>query len=69
MNRGASKNSTSKYKGVSWDESRGKWAAQISVDCKSKRLGRFKSEEEAAKTYNKAASELHGEYAFLNEVD
>ncbi len=53
---------TSRYKGVSFDKSRGLWTAHIL----NKNLGRFDTEEEAALTYDKAATELFGEFAYLN---
>jgi hypothetical protein len=41
-------NVTSKYRGVSWDESRGKWKAQARLNYKAVTIGRFDSEQEAA---------------------
>jgi hypothetical protein len=58
--------STSKFKGVSWHSSRGKWRAVISGDGKYTHLGRFDSEEEAARAYDRAAAEHFGDYAKLN---
>ena len=46
-NRGKFKNSTSIYKGVSFDKVRDKWISQIQKDNKNKNLGRFKTEIEA----------------------
>ena len=40
--------STSRYRGVSWDQSRGKWCAQVQVIGRHVHLGRFESEEDAA---------------------
>jgi len=60
---------TSKYKGVSWHKNAGKWQAHIKYYGKSKNLGYFSSEIEAAKAYNRAAKELFGEFAWLNEVN
>lgn len=41
--------SKSKYRGVGWDEKNQKWRAYYCVNGKTKFLGRFESEEEAAK--------------------
>lgn len=57
---------TSKYKGVCWDEDRGKWLAQIRKDGVHRHLGRFDDEIDAAEAYDNAARELFGEHAFLN---
>lgn len=45
--------SYSKYKGVTWDKSRNKWFAQINVRPNKYNLGRFESEIDAAKAYNR----------------
>lgn len=68
-NRKPVKNSSSKYKGVSWRKSTGYWIANIKLDGKQKHLGCFWSEEDAARAYNKAAKEMHGEFAKLNDVE
>lgn len=57
---------TSRFKGVSWSEDRQKWLAQIKIGDKRRNLGRFLNEEEAARTYDRAASEAFGEFAFTN---
>ena len=57
---------TSQYKGVCWDKSRNSWAASITVNRRSRGLGRYSSEEEAARAYDKAALEAWGEFARLN---
>jgi predicted DNA-binding transcriptional regulator AlpA/DNA-binding XRE family transcriptional regulator len=57
---------TSKYKGVCWDDRRGKWLAQINKEGVHKHLGRFDDEIDAAEAYDNAARELFGEHAFLN---
>ena len=62
------KGSTSKYLGVSFMKRDSVWVAQISKNRKFIWLGRHKTEEEAALAYNKAAKELHGEFANLNQV-
>jgi len=56
----------SRFKGVSWDAARGRWAANISQNGTYIRLGRFASEEAAARAYDAAAVQLHGEFARLN---
>ena len=57
---------TTGYKGICWDESRGKWRAEIRSSGKRIHLGRFVSKEEAALAYDAAARLLHGDFAFLN---
>jgi hypothetical protein len=57
------------YKGVCYHKATRKWNAQINIGAnKRKSLGFFNTPEEAALTYNKAAIELHGEFAYQNEV-
>lgn len=60
---------TSGFKGVCWDKQRNKWAAEITVNYKSKHLGRFDSKIQAAKVYNEAAKKVFGEFARLNLID
>ena len=48
----------SKYRGVSWVSSRGKWAVRISFKSKRRTLGYFIDEEDAARKYDEAASEI-----------
>jgi len=67
-NKRSKKNSSSKYVGVYYDKSRGKWSASCCVNYKTHRLGRFETEKEAAIAYNKKAVELHGEFANLNII-
>lgn len=56
---------SSKYKGVSRDK-RGYWRAKIHFKGKHIFLGYFDNEIDAARAYDKAAKELHGEFAVLN---
>jgi hypothetical protein len=67
-NRGAQRNNTSGFKGVTWSKQAGKWQAKIEVNGKSKHLGYFRLDqiEEAAQAYDRAAIELFGEFAHLN---
>lgn len=57
---------TSRFKGVSWAKRHGKWVAQIQVKRRSKNLGYFRREEEAAAAYDQAALRFFGEFARLN---
>ena len=58
-----------KYKGYSYRKNSNKFIAKICVNYKVMHLGLFKTEEEAALAYNKAAKEFRGEYARLNVLD
>ena len=49
------------FKGVSFHKYR--WVARISKDKKMYSLGRFKTKEEAAEAYARAAAELYGDFA------
>jgi HNH endonuclease/AP2 domain len=61
-------NNTSGYKGVSWYKRYNKWRAAVCKDNRHYTIGYFDDVVEAAKSYNKKALELHGEFAKLNEV-
>lgn len=69
MNRGGHKNTSSRYKGVSWNKKINKWVAQIQKDGKKHHLGSFSNEHEAAVAYNKKAKEFFVEYAYLNKIE
>jgi hypothetical protein len=69
MNQKSQCGCSSIYKGVCWDKQTNKWIVHIKINGKQKHLGRFKSEINAAKAYNKAAIKFHEEYANLNEVE
>jgi len=56
----------SKYKGVSWCSSTNKWKVRVKKNRKEYWVGRFDSETEAAKEYDKKAVELFGSFARLN---
>ena len=57
------------YKGVSVCKQTGRWVAQIGVNYKNIKIGRFDTAEEAAVAYNEAAKLYFGDFAFQNEVD
>lgn len=59
---------SSRYKGVSWDERRGKWIAQIRINGGNEYLGCFNDEDNAAKAYNLVAIGYFGGFANLNEI-
>lgn len=65
-NKRGSKNSSSKYKGVT--KVKNKWVASIGYQNKRYYLGRFKNEDDAALAYNEKAKELFGEYAYINKI-
>ena len=60
---------SSKYKGVSWDKSRGKWRATIKKYKKQIHIGYFDSGVEAARAYDEAAVEIFGAFARPNLLD
>lgn len=68
-NQGKKGNNTSGHKGVSWDKRVRRWQARIMKEGHSKHLGYFETKEQAAEAYNKAALELHGEFAYINKIE
>ncbi len=66
FNRGAHRGHSSKYKGVSFRKGIARFRATISLNNRKIHLGHFVIEEDAARAYDKAALELHGEFARLN---
>lgn len=67
-NRGSAKQATSTYKGVSYCKVKNKWRAQIKTKGKSKHIGYYSVEADAALAYNEAASRTFGAFAFINKV-
>ncbi len=57
---------TSMYKGVSWRTKEKRWVAQVHSNGKTKVLGIFKTEVEAAQAYDVKAKELWGEFSNTN---
>ena len=61
-NAAAHRDSTSSYKGVSWNKKDRRWVAHL----RNKHLGNFKAEKSAAIAYDAKAREAYGEFARLN---
>ena len=61
------KDTSSKYKGVSWHKNNKKWEVKIGFNYKKIHIGYFNNIKEAAEAYNKKAKELFGEFAYLNK--
>lgn len=67
FNQRPTEGSASRFKGV---YAHGRhWEASYCVDRTIVRLGRFATEEEAARAYDDAVRTIHGEYAYLNFPD
>ena len=68
MNSKVSKNNKVGYKGVYWRKDINRWRAKIVFNRKNIHIGHFDNPHDAAKAYNRKATELFGEYAKLNIV-
>ncbi len=66
MNRPPNKNSSSKYKGVSWNKASKKWCSRIKLNGKDFTFGFFNDEIEAAIEYDKRVKEFHGDFSWYN---
>ena len=58
----------SPFRGVSWFKETEKWRAKITKGGHSIHIGYFYSERDAARAYDLKATELFGEFAFLNKA-
>lgn len=65
-NRPGSTGRTSKYKGVCWRKRERRWYASIRFKGVVRALGTYLAEDDAARAYDRAARELHGQFAVLN---
>lgn len=65
-NRRKQAGTSSVFKGVCWNKRRKKWSATIRYDGKTRSLGYFVNEEDAARAYDAAALATWGEYARPN---
>lgn len=63
FNRGKNKNNTSGIKGVTFCKRTGKWRAQITLNRKSIKIGRFETKEDASHAYLETAKKHRGEFA------
>jgi hypothetical protein len=59
---------SSRFKGVNWHKWRNRWATRIQKDHLQISLGYFLNEEDAARAYDNAATELFGEFALTNKA-
>lgn len=64
MNAKMTSRNTSGIRGVSWSKHYQRWVPRIAVRGKEIYLGRYKTKEEAARVYEQASREYHGEYSF-----
>jgi hypothetical protein len=63
--KGVFSSGVSLYRGVSWHKRKQNWLATISIRRKTKNLGCFSLEEDAAKAYDRAAKYEHGRYVSI----
>lgn len=66
QNKGGNMRSTSRFIGVHWAISNRKWRAMIRFGGKSRHIGMFDSEEDAARARDQAALAAFGDFARLN---
>lgn len=62
-NASIAKNNTSGFTGVTYDNSRNKWVAQITVDYQNKVIGRYIDKEDAIKARLEAETKYYGKFA------
>lgn len=62
-NRGAQRNNTSGFKGVTWNKAAGKWQASLKLNGNRWYLGLHNTAEDASAAYQEAARRAFGEFA------
>lgn len=67
-NRGRPRNNKSGFKGVSFNKKTGKWKAAIGFNKGNMFLGLFADKLAAARAYDAAALQYHGEFAKTNQA-
>ena len=63
MNRGRQSNNSSGHKGIHFDESRGKWIVQLSINGKRVVMKRFTELNDALIAHKEALEIYHGEFS------
>lgn len=66
INSNIRSDNTSGFRGVGWHKASKKFYASITTEGKRRALGYFNSPEDAARAYDTAAIEFHGDYAQVN---
>jgi len=66
MTKPAHKDNASGFKGVTLSRATGRYFARIMIDGKNNYLGMYKSPEDAARAYDRAAFAAYGDIAHLN---
>lgn len=61
-------NTTSRFKGVYWKKSKGKWVAQFAGGGRRVHLGYFTNEQEAAAAYETVAKKRYGEFLYQQVI-
>lgn len=57
------KNNTSGHKGVYWSQDKQKWTVQVTINNKTKYIGRYDTLEDAINARKKAAKKYYGEFS------